>query len=486
MEKTMNNKNIGPLSLTIALASLAISPAQAETLKEALIKTYQTNPTLAAARAGQRANDENVPIARARGLPDADLSGSFSENIKNAANSFTAPDRLVSGQVAVTVPLYTGGAVRNSVRSADARVKAGQDNLRVVESDVFTSAVAAYVDVLRDEAIVSLNRNQVKVLQTNLEATKDRFEVGDLTRTDVAQSEARLAIAQSQLEGAEAQLIGSRERYVQVVGTEPVALAQPPALPTLPTSVDGALNEALGDNPSLAAVKKSAEAARFDIASAKASRLPKLQAVGNTAYTNFLNSLGSGVPGLNVSQSQTTISAGLQATIPLFQGGGPSAQVRQAQARSNQSLEQVIEVERAIVAQTRSAYASWRAANAVIASSEKAVSANALSLEGVKAENSVGNRSILDILNAEQELLNSRVQLVTAQRNAYVAGFALLSAMGKAEARDLGLDGGTFYDPQVNYDRVRNKIWDWDDDAKPAATSTRTVDTTAQNPSIKP
>jgi outer membrane protein len=486
MEKKMNKKTTGSLSLAFALASFSVSPAQAETLKEALIKTYQTNPTLAAARAGQRATDENVPIARSNGLPDLALNGSYNENLKQASNLFTSPTRSASGQLNLTVPLYTGGAVRNGVRSADARVKAGQDNLRGVESDVFTSAVAAYVDVLRDESIVGLNRNQVKVLQTNLEATKDRFEVGDLTRTDVAQSEARLALAQSQLEGAEAQLISSREAYVQVVGTEPVSLAQPPTLPNLPTSADAALAEALSDNPTLAAVKKSADAARFDIASAKASRLPKIQAVSSGSYTNFLNTQVSSNPAVAVNQSQSTITAGIQATIPLFQGGGPSAQVRQAQARSSQSLEQVIEVERAIVARTRSAYASWRAANAVIASSEKAVSANALSLEGVKAENSVGNRSILDILNAEQELLNSRVQLVTAERNAYVAGFALLSAIGKAEARDLGLDGGALYDPQVNYDRVRGKIWDWDDDAKPAATSTRTVDTPAQNPAIKP
>ncbi len=472
--------------LALFLTSSLVAPAAAETLQEALVKAYATNPTLAGARAGQRANDENVPIARARGLPNADLSGAFNENIKSASNSFTSPTRSVSGQIGVTVPLYTGGAVRNSIKSADARIKAGQDNLRGVESDMFTSVVSAYVDVLRDEAIVGLNRNQVKVLKTNLEATKDRFEVGDLTRTDVAQSEARLATSQSQLEGAEAQLIASRERYVQVVGSEPVNLAQPPVLPNLPANVDGAVSTALGDNPNLAAVKKSADAARFDIAAARASRLPKVQAVSNGSYTNFLNTLGSSFPGQNVTQSQTTVTAGIQASIPLFQGGGPSAQVRQAQARSSQSLEQIIEVERGVVAQTRSAYASWRAANAVIVSSEKAVSANALSLEGVKAENSVGNRSILDILNAEQELLNSRVQLVSAQRNAYVAGFALLSAMGQAEARDLGLDGGTLYDPQANYDRVRRNIWDWDDDAKPAASSTRTVDTPAQNPSIRP
>jgi outer membrane protein len=467
--------------LSLPLVGLGLSPLSAETLREALTRAYQSNPTLAGARDGQRANDENVPIARARGLPNVELTGAYNENIKSASNSFFTPGRQIFGQVALTVPFYAGGAVRNSVRATDARVQAGQANLRGTESDIFTAVVAAYVDVLRDESIVGLNQGQVKVLRTNLEATKDRFEVGDLTRTDVAQSEARLAIAQSQLESTEAQLISSRERYIQLVGSPPVALDQPPALPNLPETSDVAVVRALDNNPNLAAVKKASDAARFDIASAKASRLPRIQGVANTSYTNSLGSVGPGVPG-----SSNSITAGVQASIPLFQGGGPAAQVRQAQARAGQSMEQVIEVERGIVAQARSAFASLRAANAVIASSEKAVAANALSLEGVRAENSVGNRTILDILNAEQELLNSRVQLVSAQRNAYVAGFSLLAAMGQAEARDLGLDGGALYDPQLNYDRVRRKIWDWSDDPVPTTDSTRTVDIPAQNPSIKP
>jgi outer membrane protein len=232
-------------------------------------------------------------------------------------------------------------------------------------------------------------------------------------------------------------------------------------------------------------VKKSAEAAKFDIGSARASRLPKVQAVSNVGYTNYLGTLGSFTPGVSARQAQNTVTAGVQVSLPIFQGGESAAQIRQAQARSGQSLEQVIEIERGVVAQTRSAFASWQASNAVIASSKTAVSANSLSLEGVKAENSVGNRSILDILNAQQELLNSQVQLVSAQRNSYVAGFALLSAMGQAEARDLGLDGGALYDPQTNYDRVRNKIWDWSSEASPETVSTRTVDTPAQNPAIK-
>ena len=167
--------------------------------------------------------------------------------------------------------------------------------------------------------------------------------------------------------------------------------------------------------------------------------------------------------------------------MPVYQGGRPGAQIRQAQARSGVAIEQQIAVERDIIAQTRAAFASWKASLQVIESSQEAVKANALSLEGVRAENSVGNRTILDILNAEQELLNSQVQLVVARRNAYVAGFTLLAAMGRAEARDLGLDGGLLYDPNVNYDRVRKKLNDYATDPDPTPQATRTVDTLPQS-----
>jgi outer membrane protein len=470
-------------SIGFAAASFALATGgSAETLREALAKAYQSNPTLTGARAQQRANDENVPIQRARGLPGLDLSGSYNENFQRS-NAGT-PTRQVGGRVDLDVPIYQGGGVKNAVRAADARVDAGQAQLRDTEASLFANVVAAYMDVLRDEAIVGLNRNQVRVLQTNLEATRDRFEVGDLTRTDVAQSESRLAIAQSNRESAEAQLITSRERYIQLVGNPPGALEPPPPLPNLPSSADGAVETALAQNPGLATAQRNADAARFDIGVARASRLPRVSAIANKSYTNFLGTLPTLGVGFNQSQVAENAGAGVQLTLPLFQGGGPGAQVRQAQARSSQALEQVIEAERGVISQTRSAYSSYLASNAVIKSSETAVAAADLALQGVRAENSVGNRSILDILDAEQELLNAQVQLVTARRNAYVAGFSLLAAMGEAEARDLGLDGGPLYDPEVNYKRVRRKIWDWDSDPKPTPQATRTVDTPAQTPAL--
>ena len=458
------------------------APVSAETLREALAKAYQTNPTLTGSRAGLRAADENVPIAKARGLPSVDVSGQFTENLLISSTNFFSPTRNISARANLSIPIYQGGAVKNAIRAADARVGVGQANLRSTETNIFASVVGAYVDVLRDEAILGLNMKQVQVLDTNLQATRDRFEVGDLTRTDIAQSESRLAVAKSQLQSAEAQLVSSRERYVQLVGTEPGKLEQPPLFPNMPATPDMAVEKSLANNPELQSARKASEAAGFDVRAARSARLPRVAAVADSSYANFLNS----APASSRTNTSKSSSAGIQFSIPLYQGGAPSAQVRQAQARSAQAFELVIEAERAVIAQTRSAFASLRATNAVIQSSETAVSAAALSLEGVRAENSVGNRTILDILNAEQELLNAQVQLVSARRNAYVAGFNLLAAMGQAEADDLGLDGGTLYDPQINAARVRSHIWDWGADPDPVPIATRTVDTQPQNPSIKP
>jgi outer membrane protein len=214
-----------------------------------------------------------------------------------------------------------------------------------------------------------------------------------------------------------------------------------------------------------------------------------VQIVGSGARQDYLGSLPAGsYPGLPIVQSPTQVSTsaqiGVQASIPLYQGGRPAAQRRQAQAREGAAIEQEIAAERDVIAQVRSAYSSWRASNALIASNQAAVDAARLSLEGVRAENSVGNRTILNILDAEQELLQAQVRLVTARRNAYVAGFTLLAAMGKAEAQDLGLDGGALYDPNANYRRVRGKWFDWDDDPAPQPQSTRTVDTPVQDGEI--
>jgi outer membrane protein len=468
-----------PLPRARWLAGLAVgalllpTAAHAETLQDALAKAYENNPTLTAARAGQRANDENVPIQKSGGLPNVGVGVDYQENLVLPGNSFFSPKRFVSVGGQVSVPIYQGGAVRNAVKAAKFRVEAGQADLRATEASVFAQVVGAYMDVIRDQAIVQLNQKNVAVLRTNLQATSDRFEIGDLTRTDVAQSEARLALAEGDLRTAEANLIASRESYVRLVGDAPVDLEQPPQLPNLPASPDEAVAIALTSNPDIEAANQVVNASRADIGVARAGRLPKLSATTSGGYNNNLNSVND-----PASENTTkSASAGLSLTVPIFQGGRPSAQVRQAQSRTSQAIENYVEVERSVIAQTRGAYAAWRANEQIIAATQQAVSANGLSLEGVRAENSVGTRSILDILNAEQEYLNTQVQLVSAQRNSYVAAFSVLAAMGKAEARDLGIEGGALYDPEVNYNRVKGQIFDWADDPAPQqqATDTRAI-----------
>lgn len=470
---------------TAILATLS-APVHADTLRGALIAAYQTNPTLSGARAAQRATDETVAIAKADGRPSATTDFGFQENFLRSANSFTAPLRQSTAGGSIDVPVYSGGAVKNAIRAARTRVEAGQFDLRATEASIFSNVVATYMDVIRDSAIVELNRANVGVLTINLEATSDRFEIGDLTRTDVAQSESRLEIAKSELETVRASLIRSKENYIALVGNEPGDLEPPPPLPNLPETPDQAVDLALTFNPDLLAAKERSEAAEFDIKTARASNKPRVSTYAQGRYLNFHGTLGGNIPGATFVQEQSTAEVGIRATMPIYQGGRPAAQIRQAQARSGQAYEQLIAVERDVIAQTRAAYSSWRASERVIQASERAVAAAALSLEGVRAENSVGNRTILDILNAEQELLNAQVQLVTARRNSYVAGFTLLAAMGRAEARDLGLDGGPLYDPEVNYDRIDDMFYDYQSDPDPLPQATRTVDTKAQKAEIEP
>ena len=467
-------------------AALAATPAAADTLREALVEAYNSNPTLTAARAGQRATDEGVPLAKASGRPDVSVQPTYYENIMQDGGSSVTQARGLNVNATLSAPLYAGGGIRNAVRAAENRVEAGQANLRGTESAIFSAVVGSYMDVIRDEAIVDLNRTQVGVLQVNLEAARDRFEIGDLTRTDVAQSEARLQLAVGNMENARANLIRSKENYIQLVGKAPENLEAPPPLPNLPSNPDEAVNVALESNPDLIAARENREAAGFDRRAANASRLPTISGYVSPAYSNALNSISSNIPGFKADNSSFTAQAGVRATIPLYQGGEPGARIRQSQARLGQAQELEIAAEREAIAQTRAAYASWRASQEVIAASERAVAANELSLEGVRAENSVGNRTILDILNAEQELVSSKVQLVAARRNAYVAGFTLLAAMGKAEARDLGLDGGALYDPSVNYDAVEGAWNDWSSRPDPKAEASRTVDTPAQKAEIQP
>lgn len=466
-------------TLTVALCT---GTASADTLREALVSTYNANPTLAAQRQSLKGTDAGVAVAKAGARPVVSGVVGVSRDLSRSGlilrSQGSDKDVTLNGAVDLSMPLYQGGGVKNNIKAAKVRVEAGRATLRAVEGDIFTEAVAAYMDVIRDRAIVELNENQVKVLTTNLEATRDRFEIGDLTRTDVAQSEARLSGGQANLAVARGRLTASEENYRRVIGRDAGKLQPPPPLPPLPTTADEAVRIALVHNPDLIAITKQAEAAGFDVKVAGASRAPTVSGVLSGDYVNVLSNNDTtnflGQP-LSVPNSGTSTTIGVQARVPIYQGGLPAARVRQAQAVEGQALEQRIATERSVVSVARSAHATYLAATMAIQSNQVGVKANELALEGARAENSVGTRTILEVLNAEQELLNSQVALVTARRDQYVAGFQLLNVMGQAEADDLGLDGGPLYDPLGNYRLVANNYNDWAGEKQRAPVSTSTV-----------
>jgi outer membrane protein len=453
------------------VAALMAGTASADTLREALVSAYQTNPTLTGQRETLKATDANVAIAKAAGRPQVSGTAAINRDLSRSGILETGGHGpTLSTGLDVSYPLFSGGAVKNSVRAAKTRVDAGRATLSAVEGDVFTQAVAAYMDVIRDRAIVELNANNVRVLDTNLQATQDRFQIGDLTRTDVAQSEARLQLGRSQLATSQGLLVGSEATYRQVIGHAPGVLAPPPPLPPLPATADEAVRIALANNPDLVSISREAIASGYDVNVARAGRLPTLSAVGSGTY---VNELGGSIAGVPSTGGQATV--GLSARVPIFQGGLPAAQIRQAQARQGAVLEQVVGTERAVVQAARAAFATYDAAQRAIQANTVAVQANELALEGNRAEQSVGTRTIIEVLNAEQDLLNSQVALVTAKRDAYVAGFQLLNAMGQAQAQYLGLDGGPLYDPLGNYRHVANNWNDWASDPRHPTIATRTV-----------
>jgi outer membrane protein len=450
--------------------ALMAGPTLADTLRQALASTYASNPTITAQREALRGTDANVAIARSAGRPQLTANVGLNRDLSRSGILKPGGDGTdLSAGVDLSYPLFNGGRVKNNVRAAEARVEAGRATLRAVEGDVLTEAVAAYMDVIRDRAVFELTMNNVRVLGTTVEAVRLGFTSGDLTRTDIAQSEARLQLGRAGLATAQGRLTGSEENYRRVVGKQPGGLTPPPPLPPLPAKADEAALIALSNNPDLIAIKREASAAGFDVRVARAGRLPTISTGLSGTY---VDALGRNEGGHSSTGSQAT--AGFNGRVPLYQGGLPSARTRAAQALEGQLLEQTIATERAVVSATRSAFANYRAAQNAIASNQVAVTANELALEGAHAERSVGTRTVLDVLNAEQELLDSQVSLVTARRDAYVAGFQLLNAMGQAEADALGLEGGPLYDPLGNYRRVANNWSDWAGDARHVPIATRT------------
>ncbi|MBA3048601.1 TolC family outer membrane protein, partial [Brevundimonas sp.] len=346
--------------------------------------------------------------------------------------------------------LWSGGRIGHGISAAEAEILAGRENLRDIEQSVLASVIQAYADVLRDDEILAIRQSNLGVLQRQLEEASARFEVGEITRTDVAQSESRLAQSEADLANARAQLSVSRAVYAAVVGQAPGDLAPMPELPGVPTDFDNALDVALMDNPSIRAAGYSLRAAEANVAAAKAEYMPSARLTAS--YGGSTADLGN----LNDIADETRFQAGATISVPLFTGGLNSSRVAQALERANVAQISVEGERRSTLQAVSSAYAQSISARATLQAGEEAVRAATVAAEGVRQEAQVGLRTTLDVLNQELELRNAQITLASARRNEYVAQANLLAAMGRLEGQDLDASM-TVYDPVANYDRVRNR-----------------------------
>ncbi|MCH8685173.1 TolC family outer membrane protein [Pedomonas mirosovicensis] len=450
------------LLMASAMMVFGQSPVSAETLAEALAQAYTSNPDLAAQRAALRAVDEDVATAVSGYRPNVSGQATIDRADSDGGTRATTSK---SASATVTQPLFRGFRTVNSVRAADSQVLAQRERLRVSEQDVLLAAVTAYMDVVRDEAVLRLNQNQVEVLQRQLEANRDRFEVGELTRTDVAQSEARLSTAISDRTAAEAALTASREAYRRVVGQLPGTLEATSKLPVLPPTAEEAIAIAQNESPVLLAARYDEQAQRYAVSVNKGAILPSVNASAGVTWRQngfSRSSFDQEFPGvINDDRDQTDVSIGATLTIPLYQSGAEYAAVRRAQQIQSQRVLEIAATERQVTEATRNAWEQLRTARSTIQSASEAVRANEIALEGVTQEQLVGSRTILEVLDAQQELLNARVSLVRAQRNQYVAAYELLSALGRLTAKDLGLPVEV-YDPTEHYERSKGRLFGWD------------------------
>jgi len=425
----------------------------AETLKEALSATYLNNPVLEAQRASLRATDENLNQAKAGWRPSITATGSAgykdSETIATFSSSGTTHPKNL--RLELQQPLFNGFQTVNGTSEARMQINAARASLLDAEQQVLLQAVTAYMDVIRDQAVLELTTNNVMVLRRQLEASEDRFRVGEITRTDVAQSKARLSRAVTEKFTGEASLTSSRSAYQKTIGNAPGSLKKPAYLPALPASNEAALSMSAEFNPNLIAARYTEKAARSNIKKQKGSLLPSVSLVArySRGWQNF-----------STTDESTNKEVLAQFSMPIYQSGTNSSRIRQARQVENQRRLETIAAERLVVEQVRNAWESYREATARIRSSQDQVDANSIALEGVRQEAEVGSRTTLDVLDAEQELLDARVSLVRSERDQYVSAYALLATIGKLTVKELGLDIQQ-YDPSGNTADVENQIYGW-------------------------
>jgi outer membrane protein len=454
---------IGGAAIVMAIA-LQPAVAAADTLFGAMEKAYVTNPTLNAARAGQRATDELVPQALSGWRPTITVEGGVqSESV--VANDLQDPsqplrqDRTESGEMAIVLnqPVFQGFRTVESTKAAEAQVDAGRQSLLQTEQQVLFDVVQAYMDVYAGRQLVVLRRQDVAALQSQVTASNERFAVGEITRTDVAQSEARLAESQNALVEVQTRLAQDVARYVQLVGNEPGKLTYP-KIASLPKSLASALDIAGEINPRLLAQAFVEVASNSQIGVARAGLLPSagIQAGARTADLDF----GEDRTGLRSATIAALVS------IPLYEAGFFYSQVREAKQRASQSRIQLIEVARDVRSAVAQSWNAYLGLGQIIRNTKTQVRAAQLALTGVQQEYQAGTRTTLDVLDAQRELVQSQVLQVNAEKSRVVAGYQLLAAIGRLTARDVGLKV-PLYDPEENYLRVRDK---W------IGTDTKTVD----------
>jgi outer membrane protein len=453
---------IASLAVAGSVLGMSCGGAAADTLEWALVQAYQNNPSLNAQRASLRATDENVPQALSGYRPKLTVSANggydYASTLSKTVNQTVFPNTVTYTNVATpyvqrgagvvaTETLFNGNQTANRVRQAESQVMGARETLRVTEQQVLLDSATAYMNLLRDDAILQLNRSNVEVLTEQLKQTRDRFNVGEVTRTDVAQAESRLAQGRSQLLNAQSNYVTSVANYRRVIGVDPGKLApgtpvdrfSPPKLPL-------AISAGETQSPSVLAAAYGVDVAELGVKVSEGALYPNL-AVAATASKNY-------DPVYNINK-QTEASVVGTLTVPLYQGGSEFSTIRQSKETLGQqrlNLDVNRDQARETVVQS---WGQLDAAKAEIESTTAQVNAAEIALNGVREEARVGQRTTLDVLNAQQELVNARVALVTAQHDRVVASYTLLASVGSLSMQRLGLNV-TIYDPQVHYQQVRD------------------------------
>jgi len=444
----------GLVTAGIVLVCLGPAPVSAETIESALIRAYQTNPQLNAQRASVRSTDEQVPQALSGYRPKVSITASGGYQYTDVNSLFGGNQIHLSGSnyprtvgATVSQTLFNGNQTANRTRAAESQVSSAREGLRVLEQSVLLSAATIYMDYLRDSATVEVQKSSVRVLEQTLKQTNDRFNVGEVTRTDVAQSQAQLAAGNTQLLTAESNLTTTRANYRRIIGSEPTGLA--PGSPVdrfLPATLAQAVDLGLTENPNVTAAMFGIDVSYLNVKINEGALFPtvSLQANAQQGYEQSIT-----------SPRQFVASAIAQVSVPIFQGGAEYALIRQSKeslAQQRLNLEQVRDQARASIVQ---AWGQLQAGRAQVASAQSQVKASEIALNGVREEARAGQRTTLDVLNAQQALVNARVSLVTAQHDRVVASYAVLSAVGRLAPQVLGLKTD-IYDPSVHYQQVRD------------------------------